>query len=105
MTANPPKLNRPGPWSATPGIRREPSPGRALFVVMTTRDAAMAPTPPGTRRLVQADAEAFIRDYGPDGAYLAARGLARQALDRRRAAHWRRAGRAVARMTAKIVDY
>ncbi len=48
MTANPPKLNRPGPWSATPGIRREPSPGRALFVVMTTRDAAMAPTPPGS---------------------------------------------------------
>ncbi len=56
------------------------------------------------RRLVQADAEALIRDYGPDEAYLAARGLARQALDRRRAAHWRRAGRAVARMTAKMID-
>ena len=56
------------------------------------------------RRLVQADAEALIRDYGPDEAYLAARGLARQALDRRRAAHWRRVGRAVARMTAKMID-
>jgi hypothetical protein len=32
------------------------------------------------RRLVQADAEALIRDYGPDEAYLATRGLARQAL-------------------------
>ena len=56
------------------------------------------------RRLVQADAEALIRDYGPDEAYLPARGLARQALDRRRAAHWRRAESAVVRMTGKIVD-
>jgi hypothetical protein len=56
------------------------------------------------RRLVQADAEALIRDYGPDEAYLAARGLARQGLDRRRAAHWRRVGRTVVRMTAKMID-
>ncbi len=56
------------------------------------------------RRLVQADAEALIRDYGPDEAYLAARRLGRQALDRRRAAHWRRVGRTVVRMPCKIVD-
>ena len=43
------------------------------------------------RRLVQADAEALIRDYGPEDAGWAARG--------------RRVARAVVRMTGKIVDY
>ncbi len=31
-----------------PILRREPSSGRALFVVMTTQDASMAATPPGS---------------------------------------------------------
>ncbi len=57
------------------------------------------------RRLAQAEAESLLRHYGPDDARLVARERARKARDRRRAAHWRRVARAVARITGKIVDY
>ncbi len=57
------------------------------------------------RRLVQADAEALIRDYGPEDAYLAARQFKRGARNSRSAAHSRRVARALVRMTGKIVDY
>ncbi len=52
----------------------------------------------------QVRAEAFIRRYGPEDAYLAARQLKRKARSRREAAHWRRVARAVARMTQKPPD-
>ncbi len=65
-----------------------------------------APLRPRRRRwrLAQADAEALIRDYGPEDVGWAARGRARNARDRQRAAHWRRVARAVARMMAKMID-
>ncbi len=50
--------------------------------------------PPGT----VCGAEALIREYGPEDAYLAARQLNRRARSSRSAAHWRRVARILARI-------